>query len=204
MIIDMSRPIHPGMALYPGNPAVTFESVAWAMNGASALTTLTLGSHTGTHIDAPAHIYSLGAGTDGYALEAMVGPAQVMDLSAVAELIKAKDLPATFAPRVIIKTRNSQGNIDIFHPGFVALAESAAQELAGRGVILVGIDAPSIKKKGAKDSVHKILLDAGMVILEGLWLKDVPAGEYELLCLPLAVVGLNGAPARAILRTLDK
>lgn len=192
------------MAVYPGNPAIYFDRAASATDTVSALTKITLGSHTGTHIDAPAHIDPRGPGTAAYSLEAMVGPATVLDLSSVPDVISASDVPPFAAARVVIKTNNSAGDINTFNPDFVALSEEAARVLVERGVSLVGIDALSVKKKGVRDKVHKILLDAGIVILEGLWLHGIEAGEYELLCLPLALRDMDGAPARAILRSLDK
>lgn len=201
MLIDITRPIHPKMAIYPGNPAIEFTRVQEAGDGRSALTKITLGSHTGTHIDAPSHIDPNGAGTDQYSLDQLIGKAEVIDLTNIADVIMAADLPVTTASRILIKTRNSSGDLDIFNPGFVALDESAAAELVKRGIQLIGLDAPSIKKKGVKNRVHEIFLSAGVIILEGLWLADVPAGTYELLCLPLSVVNLDGAPVRAVLRT---
>ena len=204
--IDITRPIHPGMAVYPGNPVAIFEQVAAAGPDTSALTKLMLGSHTGTHIDAPSHIAAGAAGTAAYPLEQLIGPAQVIHVEARSRkqeaggsVITAQDLPTTTVPRVLIKTANSNGDPNTFDPDFVALDESAAEELVRRNVTLVGLDALSIKKKGVKDRVHAILLDAGVVILEGLWLIDVAAGEYELLCLPLKI-DLDGAPVRAVLK----
>jgi arylformamidase len=202
MILDISRPVHPGMPIYPGNPAVAFEKTAEATATSSALTKITLGSHTGTHLDAPSHIAPGAAATDAYALEIFVGPCQVIDVTAVPAVITAADLPEIFQKRVLIKTQNSADDVNVFNPDFVALDESAARRLVERGVFLVGIDGPSIKKKGVKDEVHQILLNAGIGIVEGLALSEVSAGEYELLCLPLAVKGLDGAPVRAVLRSI--
>jgi arylformamidase len=195
---DISRPVHPAMAIYPNNPGVTFEPVSQAGLNSSALTKITLGSHTGTHIDASAHMDPAGQGTATYSLEAMNGPAEVIDLTSANQVILKADLPATSQKRIIIKTSNSQGDVDVFDPHFVALSEAAAAELVRRKIKLVGIDAPSVKKKGVKDQVHSIFLDAGVLILEGLWLANVPAGSYTLLCLPLHV-DLDGAPVRAAL-----
>jgi arylformamidase len=200
MVIDITRRIHAGMAIYPGNPGVTIRQIQKAGDGVSALSEISLGSHTGTHIDAPSHIVEGAAGVDGYDLELMMGPAEVVDLSRVESVIGAADLVATTTSRVLIKTKNSTADPDIFTPDFVALDESAAKELVRRGVKLIGIDGWSIKKKGVKDKVHQILLDAGVVIVEGLWLKDVKGGEYELLCLPLSLGNIDGAPVRAVLR----
>lgn len=197
--IDISRPIHPGMALYPGNPAVEFKQVATASPTTSALTKISLGSHTGTHIDAPAHILEDGEGTSIYSLDQMNGEVEVIDLSAAENVVTAQDITTTSALRILIKTKNSDGNRNSFDESFIALDEGAAEELVKRGVKLVGIDALSIKKKGVKDRVHAILIDAGIVIIEGLWLSGVEAGVYELLCLPLPV-DLDGSPVRAVLR----
>lgn len=199
-IIDITRPIHAGMALYPGNPGVVFEQVAKAAADSSALTKISLGSHTGTHIDAPSHIKAGADGTAAYDLEPMIGPAEVIELKLKDQkIILAEDLPEITAERVVIKTRNSDGDPNVFDPDFVALDESAAQRLVDSGVQLIGIDGPSIKKKGVRDRVHAILLDANVIVLEGLWLANVSPDTYELLCLPLAV-DLDGAPARVVLR----
>lgn len=189
----------PQMAVYPNNPDIVFEQVSKASEASSALTKITLGSHTGTHIDAPSHIAAGASGTAAYDLEQMIGGAEVIDLSAVNTVVTAADLPDTTIDRVLIKTKNSAADPNVFDPNFVALDESAAEELIHRGVQLVGIDALSIKKKGVRDRVHAILLDAGVVVLEGLWLANVSPGRYELLCLPLAV-DLDGAPVRAVLQ----
>jgi len=200
MLIDISRPINPGMAIYPGNPDVILKQISEATVTSSALTSISLGSHTGTHIDAPSHIKAGAAGVDVYPLGQFIGEVQVIDLSHIESVISSGDLTATPVSRVLIRTRNSQGDVNMFDPAFVALDESAAQEFVKRGVKLVGIDAPSIKKKGVKDKTHEILLDAGVVIVEGLWMPEVAAGTYELLCLPLPVKNLDGAPVRAMLR----
>ena len=199
--IDITRPIHPGMAIYPGNPSVEFKEVSSASPSTSGLTKIVLGSHTGTHIDAPSHIIEGAAGISTFSLDQLNGPVEVIDISSVETVITADDLPKNSKERVLFKTRNSQGDSNVFDEGFVALAEDAAEELVKRGVKLVGIDALSIKKKGVKDRVHAIFIDAGIVIVEGLWFADVKAGMYELLCLPLNV-DLDGAPVRAVLRTL--
>lgn len=200
MLIDITRPIEEAMAIYPGNPAVVFKQVAEADEsvGVSGLTEIRLGSHTGTHMDAPLHIRSGEPGIGVYELEQLCGPAEVVEVG-VENVIGAADLPATTLERVLFKTSNSAGDMRVFDEDFVALDESAASELVARGVRLVGIDGLSIKKKGVKDKVHAILLDAGVVIVEGLWLAETTAGSYELWCLPLKV-DLDGAPVRAVLK----
>jgi arylformamidase len=198
-IIDITRPIHSNMAIYPGNPPVSLKQAVKAGEATSALTEISMGSHAGTHIDAPSHITEGASGTMSYALDYMIGSAQVVAINDVS-VISATDIPSTQTERLIIKTSNSDGDSNVFDPDFVALDESAAEELVKRNIKVVGIDGPSIKKKSVRDRVHTILLDAGAVIIEGLWLAAVSPGEYELLCLPLPV-DLDGAPARVVLRT---
>lgn len=200
MIIDISRPIHASMAIYPNNPGVSVHPMRKAVPGDSAISEITLGSHTGTHIDALSHIDALGWGPEEYSLDQLIGPADVIEVSKDVSIIHAVDISRTTAPRVLVKTRNSLGSLDEFDPDFAALAEDAADELVHRGVRLVGIDGLSIKKKGVKDQVHDIFLRRGICILEGLWLTNVHAGAYELICLPLPIFGIDGVPVRAILR----
>ncbi len=200
MIIDITRAIHESMAIYPGNPVVVVQPVQAAGPATSALTRLILGTHTGTHLDAPAHIDARGAGTATYSLSQLNGPATVLDLTAVSAVVSRRDLPAKLPARVLLKTKNSAGDPDHFDPDFVALDESAAEYLVQQRVRLVGIDGPSIKKRGSQDSVHRQLLAAGIAIVEGLWLGEVKQGDYELICLPLSIDS-DGAPVRAVLRS---
>ena len=200
-LIDITMPIHPGMVIYPKNPEVSFKLTQEASASTNALTRMTLGTHTGTHIDAPRHVDVNGAGAAQISLDVMVGPAEIVDVSQVESVITAHDLPATSQERILLKTKNSAGDVEKFYPDFVALDESAATEVVKRGIKLIGLDALSIKKKGVRDKTHNILLDAGVIILEGIWLAGVAAGEYELLCLPMKV-DLDGAPARVVLSKL--
>lgn len=200
-MIDISRPVHEKMALYPGNPTVTLKRVRTATATTTALTAISFGSHTGTHLDAPSHALPQGHGTTHFPLNQLNGPCEVIDLTHISQVILGADLPPTQEARLLLKTRNSYTDIDIFDPAFIALADSCAEELVKRGVTLIGIDGPSIKKQGAHDTVHTQLLTASIAIIEGLWLADVGPGRYELLCLPLPL-DTDGAPVRAVLRPL--
>lgn len=200
-LIDITRVIHPQMAIYPNNPGVSFEPTQQAGEGKNALTRMTLGTHTGTHIDTPAHIHRGGAGAFVYPLEQMNGPVTVIDLSHLESVISGDDIPVTDEHRVLFKTRNSLAPVDDFDDDFVALDDLAAEVCVDRGFTLVGLDALSIRKRGTQNRVHETLLDNNVVILEGIWLADVPAGRYTLLCLPLKV-DLDGAPVRAVLKKL--
>ncbi len=199
MIIDISRPIHEKMALYPANPSVQITPIRSAGDGVSALSEIVLGSHTGTHIDTLLHIDAEGSGAEEYSLDRYIGEVEVVEINSAISSISTQDIPATFCERVLLKTKNSQGDIDIFDPEFVALTEDGARALISRNVRLVGIDGPSIKKKGISDKVHELFLKNGIIIIEGLWLQDVMPGQYRLICLPLPLEHTDGVPVRAVL-----
>ncbi|MEO6077779.1 MAG: cyclase family protein [Candidatus Andersenbacteria bacterium] len=203
MLIDISRPIRSNMVVYPNNPGVRITRVQEAGENQNALSEITLGSHTGTHIDAPCHIHPGDTGIERFALDTFMGPVIVVEIAPDVQVIKKADIPDKDFTRIIFKTSNSSKNIDEFHDGFVALDDSAASELVARGVVLVGLDALSIKKRGVKDNVHQILLDAKIIIVEGLWLAEVVPGTYNLACLPLNIPHIDGVPARAVLSSYE-
>lgn len=166
-----------------------------------------MNAHAGTHVDAPSHFLENGENVEQLSLETLIGPASVLDFSNETE-IKISELEKRWpkekkVERVILRTRNSNGSGkkgSEFIQDFCALRESETRWLLARGIHLVGIDAPSIQYFGADPIVHKLLLEKGVVVIEGLDLSNVAAGEYELLCLPLKLAGLEGAPARVVLR----
>lgn len=203
--IDVSVPIHPRMPVYEGDPAVKVELVQRIASGDSAnVSRLDLGAHTGTHVDAPFHFIDGGRTVDALPFNALIGPALVVHLPE-AERIEAAHLPDLHGHRrVLFRTRNSKAWREPgFRRDFVALGFSAAQQMVQTGVGLVGIDYLSIEGfRSRGHPVHKLLLSAGIVIVEGLDLSTVEAGQYELVCLPLRILGGDGAPARAILRPL--
>jgi arylformamidase len=207
-IYDISVPIHPGMVVYEGDPAVSLERITSISSGGLAnVSQLDFGVHTGTHIDAPVHFIEGAPGVEETPLDVLIGPALVVDATHINTDIDAEALAdLNIAPgtqRLIFKTANSQlWDSEQFSPEFIALTEDAARALAARGTGLVGIDYLSIAPKLDPMTTHRALLESGVVILEGLDLRDVPPGEYELICLPLRIVGSDGAPARAILRDL--
>lgn len=204
--IDVSVPIREGMPTYPGDPPVHIELASSIADGANAnVSRLEMSSHTGTHVDAPAHFIPGGPGVDALPLDALIGPAYVVDARSLRGPIDAAALHRLGIPdgetRLIFRTRNSDlWERSAFSADFIGLDAAAAATLVGRGVRLVGIDYLSIAPEGAPEPTHVELLAAGIVILEGLDLRSVPPGPYELVCLPLRVVGADGAPARAALR----
>jgi arylformamidase len=168
-------------------------------------TALTVSCHAGTHVDAPFHFLPDGAGIDAVPLERFVGPALVHAVDAdryiTAEHVKA--IPLEGATRVLFKTRNSQLlKRREFEPNFVAFSVEAARALVGRGVQLVGLDYLSVAHADLQVPVHRAFLDHGVVLLEGVDLSEIAPGRYELMCFPLRLRGLDGAPCRAVLRDL--
>ena len=200
---DISVPIHTGMHVYDGNPGFRLELVSSIAAGADAnVSRLDLGVHNGTHVDAPSHFIDGGAGTESLELETLIGPAYVVDATAVSGDLDAEALGSVEFPsevtRVLFKTSNSQlWSRDSFTRDFLRLTGSGARFLIERGVRLVGIDYLSIGDAEA----HQELLAARVIALEGLDLREVDPGAYELICLPLRLEGSDGAPARAILRS---
>jgi arylformamidase len=200
VILDISVPIRAGMHVYPGNPGVSLERHESMADGAQAnVSKLELGVHNGTHVDGALHFIDGAAGTEALPLETFVGPAAVVDATALeTHLDEAalESLPLGDSERVLLKTRNSRlWELPEFTPDFVRLTGSGARYLIGRGVRLIGIDYLSIGDAEA----HRELLGAGVVALEGLDLRAVDPGTYQLVCLPIRLEGSDGAPSRAIL-----
>jgi arylformamidase len=203
-IIDISLPLNNSTPVYPGNVPLSV-SIHHAMpEHATQLSSITFGSHTGTHIDAPGHAIAGAPMLDDIPLEIFVGPCILLDFSneqgeAVSmEMLKNENIKK--GDRVLLKTRNSTRGLKDFYDDYVYLDGDAAEYLVGLGVSLVGIDALSIKKRGGSDHrPHTALLSKNIPIIEGLDFSKVDSGEYELICLPLNFTGIDGAPARAIL-----
>ena len=205
-IYDVTIPISQNLPVWPGDPRVRLERSRF-VDGGNVVNTLRmrLGNHTGTHVDAPRHMLEAGATLDRIPIERWLGPARVVAIDAPmigpAELTTV-DLEG--ADKVLFKTRNAgKMREPEFDPDFVALEPEGARLLVERGVRLVGIDYLGIEAYASRDfATHHILLGSGVLIIEGLDLAEVPPGDYELLCLPLAIEDGDGAPARVILREL--
>ena len=193
------------MHVYPGDPGFATEAVvAVGANSNYALSRLTFGTHTGTHLDPPAHFFDGAMTVDQVPLETLVGPAvvvEVPDARAVTERFLVEHPLPVGTQRVLFKTANGAlWDRPKFQRRFVFIDEGAAKRLVALGVRLVGIDYLSAEQYGARQPVtHWALLGAGTVILEGIDLRAVSPGHYTLVCLPLKIVGGDGAPARAIL-----
>jgi arylformamidase len=200
VVHDISVPIHADMHIYRGNPGVILARHESIADGAHAnVSRLELGVHSGTHVDGALHFIDGAAGTEALPLETLVGPVEVVDATGIeTDLGEAalRSLRLGDSERVLLKTRNSRlWELPDFTHDFIRLTGSGARYLIGRGVRLIGIDYLSI---GDVDA-HRELLGAGVVAVEGLDLRAVEPGAYELICLPLRLEGSDGAPSRAIL-----
>lgn len=204
-IYDVSVPIQTGGLVYPGNPEIDVELQQAVARGASAnVSLIRFGSHTGTHADASRHFFDDGQPVDQIPLERLIGPARLISFpddvrSVTADHLKSRKLDGQ--KRVLIRTRNSAllSKKD-FAPDYTFLAPDGAQYLVDIGVELVGVDYLSIEQfHSGHHRTHKTLLAKSVVIIEGLNLSEPPEGEYQFICLPLRLVGCDGAPARAVL-----
>jgi arylformamidase len=206
-LLDVSLRLSARLPTYPGNPPWECLPVKRVARGDSSnVSALHLGTHTGTHVDAPRHFFDAGPGVDELPLEVLVGPARVVHLPGVPAVGAAELAPLDLAgvTRLLIRTDNSalweKGSE--FTPGFVYLAEDGARLLASRGIRLIGVDYLSVERfKAPGAPTHHALLGAGIVVIEGLDLSAAAPGDYELMCLPLKVAGGDGAPARVVLRS---
>lgn len=206
-IIDISPCVDESLPVWPGDPPIRIEQFLDLGRGDAAnASMISCSAHTGCHVDAPAHHFADGVGADELSLAILLGPAYVADLALV-EQIGPEELDALRLPagvrRLLFKTRNSNlwnERPHVFHRDYVALTPEGAEWVVRFGVRLVGIDYLSVERFSPPAPItHRTLLQAGVVILEGLDLRAVTPGPYQLICLPLRLRGLDGAPARAVL-----
>jgi arylformamidase len=206
MWIDISVTLRTGMVHWPGDRPVLIERTRDLARGDDMnLSAISLGSHSGTHIDAPLHFIPAGKSVPEMPFDAMIGPARVLEI-VDPESVKPEELAPLdirSGERILFKTRNSERcwKTDSFVEDFVYISLGAAHFLAEKGVRAVGIDYLSVGAYGKYGGeTHLILLKSGAWIIESLDLSGVEPGEYELICLPLKVLNSEGAPARAVLR----
>ena len=204
--IDISVSLRSGMVHWPDNPPVKIERLKDMNRGAVCnVSVMSLGAHTGTHMDAPLHFFKNGKSLDKLPLEATIGPARVVEIKD-REMVRPDELRAhnlRRGERILFKTLNSSRcwKTDAFIEDFVYISREAAQYLVDRGIRTIGVDYLSVggfRRDGLE--THRILLGAEVWIIEGINLSKVKPGNYELVCLPLKVLGSDGAPARALLR----
>jgi arylformamidase len=205
-IYDISLLISPNMPTWPGDPNVVLERVDKMEEGShNNVSRLGLSVHTGTHVDAPYHFLAKGKTVETLSLNHLTGRVYVAYLPEVpqitAEVLERAEIPPR-TRRILFKTRNSDiwaRNEMSFQRDFTAISPDGAEYLVSRGLKLVGVDYLSVAPFGQSESTHQILLGAGVIVVEGLDLSQVPPGRYTLYCLPLKLAGSDGAPARAIL-----
>ena len=204
-LIDVSVPLDSTTPTYPGNTPFTLEAIKRIARGDSSnVSTLHMSAHAGTHVDAPRHFFDGAPGAEAFPLDMLVGRTRVVEVPSK-KGIDAEDLTKIDLSedlRVLFKTANSKlwGSAD-FHRDYVGVTEAGAKHLLARGVKVVGVDYLSVevfKQPGAP--AHHVLLGGGVIVIEGLNLRDVEPGTYDMFCLPLAIVGSDGAPARVVLR----
>lgn len=207
-MIDISVPITPDMPVWPGAPKTEFQwRRSMAKGDRSNNSNFFMNIHSGTHVDAPLHFFAKGKGVEELSLETMMGPVHLLDFSREKEItmggLESLWPSSEKVERLLLKTRNSgfwEKKAEEFTENFCALREDQARWLLQKGVRLIGIDYLSIQCYKDTPIVHRLLLEAEVVIIEGLDLSKVSAGKYDLFCLPLKLVGLEGAPARVLLR----
>lgn len=203
-IWDISQRLHSGLPVWPGDTAFQ-QAQTWQMSDSVPVnvSALTMSTHSGSHADAPLHYAADAADIASVALQPYIGECLVVDAHGAKGEIEIGDLPHLHsADRVLFRTYH-QFPYDAWREDFTAIAPEAICWLAAQGVKLVGTDAPSIDPQNSKDmAAHKAVLKADMRVLEGLVLDDVPEGRYELIALPLRIVGGDASPVRAILREL--
>jgi arylformamidase len=206
-IYDISLTISPSLPTWPGDPKIVLEQLESMDKGAHAnVTTISSTVHIGTHVDAPHHFLNDGRTVENLPLDVLTGPCYVVQLPDGIDAITAEVLARTEVSsdmkRILFGTSNSHKWVkgeSKFDEDFVAITEDGAEWLVERGVQLVGVDYLSVAPYGDSEGTHKVLLKAGVVVVEGLNLSNVVRGFYELYCLPLKIAGSDGAPARAIL-----
>jgi arylformamidase len=206
-LYDISLTISEDLPIWPGDPQIVIKKISLIDEGDLAnVTHLSACAHIGTHVDAPDHFLGNGKTVENLPLDLLVGPAIVVDLPGEAQ-ISARDLEAASIPegttRLLIKTPNSRlwaDDIKDFHQEFIALEEDAAAYLVSRGIEVVGIDYLSIAPFADPAPTHRTLLEAGVLVIEGLNLNGIEEGDYTLMCLPIKISGSDGAPARVLLQ----
>jgi arylformamidase len=203
-LIDVTVPLDSNLPVYPGNTPFMLEAIKRIATGDSSnVSTLHMSAHTGTHVDAPNHFFDGTAGADGLSLDLLIGRARVIEVTSH-NAIGPNELSGVASEdiRVLLKTPNSRlWRSTRFHTDYVGMTEEGARFVVERGVKVLGVDYLSVeefKKPGAP--AHRVLLGGGTIVIEGLDLSEVEPGTYEMFCLPLRVVGSDGAPARVVLR----
>jgi arylformamidase len=204
-LIDVTVPLDATLPTYPNNTPFSLEPIKRLARGDSSnVSTLHMSAHSGTHVDAPRHFFDSGPGTEALALDILMGRVRVIEVRSRTGIGAEELADEDFSEdaRILIKTRNSQlWGTPEFRTDYVGMTESGARHLVAKGIKLVGVDYLSVERYRTPGApAHHVLLGAGMIVIEGLDLREVEPGSYDLYCLPLRIVGSDGAPARVVLR----
>lgn len=201
-IVDLTHPIGHGTVAYPGDPGMALSRVHAHQDNGYQVTEVTTGSHVGTHIDAPLHVIPNGTSVADLPLVNLIGAATVVDVGPLEpfETIDENRVRPYLAPgaRLLLRSGWSRTfGTPKYHDAFPQISAKLASEIADAGVLLIGLEQPSVHHTDGLD-IHRILLGAGCLIVEGLVLTPLQRGEVDLCCLPLPLMGVDGSPVRAI------
>lgn len=207
-IWDISQSLSARLPVWPGDSPPLFEQRAVYGPGCPVnVASMRLSTHTGTHADAPFHYDPEGISIADVGVGAYIGPARVLDLRGCGKLVTSQMVRSALeegVERVLLRTFDRFPH-DRWVESFAAISAEAIASMAARGVVLIGTDAPSLDPQDSKTlDAHQVVRKNDMRVLEGLVLDDVPAGDYELIALPLKLTGLDASPVRAILRELRR
>lgn len=207
-IYDITVPLSAQLPAFPGDPRVKIESLTTLAGGDHFnVSRIAMTTHSGTHLDPPRHCDDRGMAVDDLPLSLLMGDALLAEITGVKAICRNElaRLPLRGVKRLLLKTDNSLlWEQESFYPDFVHLTPEGARYLVEMGIGLLGIDYLSVERADGDGEVHRLLLNNGVAILEGLNLGGVPAGGYELICLPMKIENGDGAPARAILRSRER
>ncbi len=202
-MIDISMDLDENTLVWIDDPKPKLKALARIPNAPINFTWLDFGAHAGTHIDAPFYLFNDKWKSNEIPLELLNGDGQVLDLTEVDDMInlnhlKSKQIKST---RILLKTKNSYDDLKTYNPKHIALSEEAARYLVEKGVKLIGYDYQSFEREG-KNVIHRIFMERDVICLDNLRLSQTEEKVYELILLPLKVIGIDAAPARAILKEL--
>ena len=200
-IYDISKLLDKKTAIYPGNPKFEIQKVKEINKDGYNLSSFSMGTHFGTHLDSPLHFIEGGEDISSIDLSYLVGYCNVLNLENVVSCIRKEDLSKLTIDTniVVLKTKNSNVPYNKFSEDFIYLDQSAIEYVVDRGVTLLCTDGPSVKERGKKDFQHKYLFENGVYIIEGVDLKGIREGKYFFVALPLKIKGADGSPSRVIL-----
>lgn len=199
-IIDISMELNEKTVVWVEDDQPKLIPLARQPEAPVNFTWLDFGAHAGTHIDAPYYLFNEKWKSDEVPFDVLMGDCQVIDVSDVNDYIEVEDLKKhnITSKRILLKTKNSNDNMEKYNPNHVALSKEAAEYLRDLDILLIGYDYQSFERNGTVD-IHRIFMEKNIIALDNLRLKDAKEKTYKLICLPVKVTGIDAAPSRAIL-----